>query len=257
MSNDVTGIKPGINGLAKFGTNKDNPFVNRGTSEVARAGGGGQFVSVKGKTGDIVSKDGIIPPGTTFAMDIWDAQSGWICWKNKKPVDKAMHFIRDNVSVDPAQLTDHGPYDGLDGWQQTIWVPMRDLEGGPLMLFTAANESSMRETWKLITSYGQQFGIKVDDAGNMMYPLVTIDVESFTSKFGKNWKPKFTINEWVSAAWLDALASKSHNDMDEDGGEPVQEELPPPPPKAAQKPAAVAPKPVGPGSYRARRENSA
>lgn len=238
MSTAMTEADATARGLAAF-AGDSNPFLD----DAQRVGAdGAAYVAFSGNTGKWTFKSQEIDVGTVWAFDIFNAERGWIAWKNNKPVEKLMMPIIDINASNPLptedQLTDH--WDGLppgkraketDGWREVVTVMVRDLDGGPMMELTLPGSPGYRPINRLIKEFGGKVRMNLDDQGQPKLPLVEIGSESFDGRGGKKYAPILKLVDWISQGELDGIEIVE--------AEAEAEVAPPPPPQPTKPPVSV------------------
>lgn len=209
-------------GLAAYTTN-DNPFTRRAREEGVQDG---IFLRLNGKTGEFITNNGDkIQPGTAMAFLLWDAKLAWQGFDradNNKPVKgPAVSLLSGAALPEP----DRARYPDVK-WNKVIMTLVRTLDGGPQMLLTSKADSSFREIWRLVKTYGEHMGRHLDDKGQNKVPIVEIDVNSKEIEVedetgpvlstGKRAKIKIMVHfesykivEWASLDELTAIAAES------------------------------------------------
>lgn len=219
----------------------------------------GKFLKFSGDTGDYKCGDEPVDPGTVFAVDVLGFSRGWVCWKNKKPIDRDMvPMFPHKPMTAQGDLTDHGPYakrpDGTDaeGWTEIVEGSWTDMATGESYKFGLSSKSGRKALVGLFKEFAQKIRMHVDDAGRPMIPLVEIDATSFPiAGGGKKFAPVFKMTgEWITREEYDSMSPSG----EEGAGDDVEEveEIPlEPAPKAAAKAPVKSAAPAGrSGNYK-------
>jgi hypothetical protein len=216
------------------------------------------------KEGRIIDreKDDVIDVGEVFIPHMMGIRHGWQCWKETKKVDEYVALVVDGKPF-PAEssLTDHGPYktypDGTtDGWSEYYELPLIvELDDGTADQYTLqlGSKSGINGIKSLLREYGGKYMKKIGEDGNLMFPVVEFDTNSFTvkdnPKVGTLYAPKFSIVDWANATevvkYFDGLQDDGSEDPDNYEGDGEQAALPAPeaaPAEEAPAPAAEKPK---------------
>lgn len=236
-------------GLAAY-TTSDNPFTRRAREEGVQDG---IFLRLNGKTGEFITNNGDkFAPGTVMAFLLWEARLAWQGFdraNNNKPVKGPSVPLLSGAPL-PAPDTAANPD---VKWNKVILTLVRTLDGGPQMLLTSKADTSFREIWRLVKTYGEHMGRHVDDKGCNKIPLVEINVNSKEIEVedenapllstGKKPKIKTTVHfesykivEWATHDELAAIAAESAQEAaaaeQQQQSEP-EKVIPPPPPSTS------------------------
>ena len=192
-------------------TGDTNPFLI-----AAGPGGGGFGAYVKFvKEGRIIDRENedVIKTGEVFIPHIMGMKHGYKCWVDGDLVDTYDALVIEEPKL-PAikSLTDHGPYtkyeDGTeDGWSEYVEIQfIIELENDEAEQYTLQcnSKSAINGARSLLRDYGNQYMKQIDDDGNVMFPVVEFDTNSFTLKNNKRagtlYAPNFKIVDWVSVS---------------------------------------------------------
>lgn len=170
-------------------------------------------------------------------VDPANFNEGWTCWKGSKAVGKKSWLIQDRaeLGVGIGALEDHGPYREGEGWK-----PM--LGCGILMFFTdmspddaveAEYETNAVSARGALSDLSKQILAKILADDPAYYPLVELGEEEFEAHGQWNYKPTFTVLQWLTQSQVvSAVADPSFiNDL-------LDEEAAPPPPPPTRRAAA-------------------
>lgn len=202
----------------------------------------GDILGFSGNTGQFTYKGTPIEYGTPFVFNMMEMKKGWICWKDKKPIDKSLVSVISRQPV-PAkeQLDDHGPYtrEG-DGWSEMMSVPVADMDGEyPQLDLGLSSRGGINALTRLASEFGSKVRMNLDDKMRPKLPVVELNAQSFEPKNvpGKKWAPVFTIVGWIGID--DMEAANRDREASAKESEPAQAAAPAPAP--APKPPAAAP----------------
>lgn len=151
-----------------------------------------------------------IAAGTEIALNIAEAEWGWIRWDDKKPVDRKMVLVASGQPMaarDELGHTDQSlwPTDEngnpQDPWQNTIEIPGRRLDGDTEEFVLAGSSRGFHgAVKKLFNAFGK--GMRTN-AGKV--PVITIGVGSYDHKtYGRTKFPILDLSSWKSADELPA-----------------------------------------------------
>lgn len=265
MSNDLV-MQAKSAGLVSM-TDMD-AFAGYGKELAAEYNVLGTFLTFSGNTGDYKAGDQPVDHGTQFVVDVLAFQRGWICWKNKKPIDRAMVPIFPPQPI-PSQSTlkDHGPYakrqDGSDaeGWSEIIEGTFSDPATGETYKFGLSSKSGIRSLGKLVSEFFTKARMFVDDQNRPKLPIVEISATSFPVAGGPNkFAPVLNIVGWMDRDEYERLAPEApteeaaEEEVYEEAAEEIVEEIPLAPAKTTvlkPRPAAPAAKPAAAPAQRA------
>ena len=174
-----------------------------GNASTALAGASKAFLACK--KGDWVfgADDTELAAGTKVAMDIMNAEWGWICWRDRKPEDRRMVAISSGQGIEPrSSLSDNDsamwPVDDFgnpqDPWQKTIEIPGRMLDGDKDEFCAAGSSRGWEGACKaLFAEFAEQAA-----ANEGKVPVVELTASSYQhGKYGRVKVPVMKLVEWM------------------------------------------------------------
>ncbi|MCK1671072.1 hypothetical protein [Bradyrhizobium sp. 150] len=195
-------------------------------AEYANSMGGSRIVGslLKFSKGDyLVGQNGdIMQEGTQLAVNMNELITGWIKWKDKKPVDTIMGKLFDpetRKSFQPPKRDALGDLDettwevdkdgnAQDPWQFTNYLLMKVPgldDQDALFTFAASGKGSLGAIGKLCDSYSKLRRMR--QPGEM--PVVKLGVGKYKhDEYGWIKFPTFTIVGWVKAGEFDAALAE-------------------------------------------------
>lgn len=172
--------------------------------------------------------DAEVARGTRVVVDIANMYHGWICWKDKKPVDARMGRVADYFII-PARDTlgdqDQSLWelnqDGKpsDPWNKTNQVVMKAEKGDQLYTYSTSSVGGFGALAKLSGEYGKRVRAKPNEL-----PIVELETDSYAHKDktrGRVKFPVFKVVGWVDRGALDtalgaeAAAAEAASEADE------------------------------------------
>jgi hypothetical protein len=153
-----------------------------------------------------------IKHGTRFALNMSEAQWGWLLWRDKKVDDRRMAAIasgqpipaRGSLGHDDKDLWDRGA-DGkpIDPWSKTIELPARELDGEQREVMMSGSSKGWEGCCKaLFKAFGE--GMR---ANSGKIPIVELSSGKYThSDYGIVKVPVLNIVDWKAPAELAAPA---------------------------------------------------
>lgn len=201
-------------------------------SNAASTGGGSsgvEYVAFSGKSGELTYGRDREPLDQTeeFLLDPLSAHLGWVCWVGSKPVARHEWLMHDKASaVRASDLEDKGPYTrAQDGWQPMVGFGFVSRETGTEYKFSTNSKSGRNAVGDLLREIGDRL-----KAGEPSVPLFRFGKEKFVAQGETNWKPKFSVIEWLEQGEASALLAGEElaDDEPEDEPEEVIEEAPKP-----------------------------
>lgn len=193
MGNAVA--KMGLKGMAapKGMTARE---LSEETREHANSGGGVQYVTFSGKTGELTfgqeKKD---LPDDRFVLAPGLTKKGWMCWKQNAVVGRHEWPLGDRASaIKEHELEDHGPYKRQqDGWVPTLIIQFVGTDGVQYQ-YTASTKSARNAVADLVTSAFDRVG----EGEEAAIPVFSFDKKKFLAQGDWNWKPDFIDVEWLT-----------------------------------------------------------
>jgi len=158
-----------------------------------------QILKFDGRSGVMVIRDGQkevrFPEGAKLAFDIFSSTQGHVCWNNGEVVgqyDKSFFELLPDI----ATMEDHGPYEDpeKDGWNTSYTLFLKDLKSNTQYKLQIGSISGRKQVDRLYQQIGD---LEALHDFTKQTPVVVIEAEPFTSKGNKNYKPVFTIVEWL------------------------------------------------------------
>lgn len=135
------------------------------------------------------------PVGTKVYLNIMESKKGYVCWKEKKAVDRIDCALFKPLPPE-SSLEDHGPYDEKerDGWKMFYTAFLKDVASGKQYQLQLSSPSATRAFGALIQEIIEQAPLH-----NLLTetPVIVLGVESFKSNGYKNYKPKLDLVEWA------------------------------------------------------------
>lgn len=216
MSNEVATQN---NSAAMATADAYDPYLAHG--EELGGNAGAAFLKYNGNDGGYTfgSDAEELATGSKVAIVAESFGRGWICWKDGDVAEEIIVPILTGLPPKKDELTDHGPYTKKDdGWIEQVVVRMKDLDTGIDLLYKPVSKGGKGALGRLMTSYGKQRKMNMDDSGNFLVPIAEIGERSFTPKDikTKKWAPSFEIVEWMSADELTDLFEGSSVDEEEE-----------------------------------------
>ncbi len=197
-----------------------------------------------GNTGEFEFKGQSLAHGTQIAVNCMEMRKGWICWKDKKIMERHSARILGREALPAkADLTDHGPYKGQDGWRSEVYLPVRFLDTGEQAMMSLSSKGGVNALMRLGTEWMAKARLNVDvKTGAPKVCIVEIGAQSFEPKDspGLKWAPTFKILEWVAADELSEVLSGYETESDVEEVQESKVEKPTTPaaaPPKATKPA--------------------
>lgn len=211
MSNEVATQN---NSAALATADAYDPYLTHG--EELGGNAGAAFLKYNGNDGGYTfgSDAEELVTGSKVAIVAESFGRGWICWKGGDVQEEIIVPILTGLPPKKDELTDHGPYAKGDGWIEQVVVRMKDLDTGIDLLYKPVSKGGKGALGRLMTSYGKQRKMNMDDNGNFLVPIAEIGERSFTPKDikTKKWAPSFEIVEWMSADELTDLFAGTQGD---------------------------------------------
>jgi hypothetical protein len=245
MSTSHATTNTSVNALAAYGA--VDPYA-AAASDIGATSGDVIYLRFDGNIGQF-SKGGIpVPLGTRLGVNPAETQRGWVCWKEKRPVDEILVRIVDGRPPLEPELPNHGPYappqpgqSQKDGWAEQVSVRAADLETGDTIVFKTSTKSAMIAIGNFLSSYSRQLR---DHQG--LFPVIELQARSFTSKATGHMKfaPEFRIVEWIAPEQLVAGYDESGYEEDPSASGAPEVEASRPEPAMAPATPPVRPAPV-------------
>lgn len=147
------------------------------------------------------------PSGTKVYLNIIESKKGYVCWKEKKAVDRFETSLFKPLPAE-SSLENHGPYNEQerDGWKMFYNAFLKDVETGKQYQLQLSSPSATRAFGALIQEIIEQAPLH-----NLLAetPVIVLGVESFKSNGYKNYKPKLDLVEWAKNPSAAAIAPPS------------------------------------------------
>lgn len=150
----------------------------------------------------------LVPTGARFALNMGEAQWGWLLWRDKKVDDRRMAAVASGTPI-PSRgelgHTDQAMWDrdkdgkAIDPWSKTIELPARELSGEQREI----NMSGSSKGWEgccktLFKAFSD--GMKLNTG---KVPVVELGVGRYNhSTYGTVKVPVLTIVDWKTPAEL-------------------------------------------------------
>lgn len=174
--------------------------------------GDSDYLNFSGKQGTylIGSKQEAVDPDELWVVNISSFEDGWICWKNGKPVATRLANISD-ANIPAPDMDEFGPFDGDgDGWFQAKAFVLRSVDTGQQGYFKINSISGVSVFADLQKSIAEKA-----ERGEAAWPVVCLDVEKFTAKGYKNFKPAFDIQGWLNDEQIESALGSEEVDINE------------------------------------------
>jgi hypothetical protein len=157
-----------------------------------------------------------VPNGTELAIDMMQAEWGWVRWKDNKPAERRMTLVASGAQVparDALGHLDEGLWDRdetgkpRDPWQKTIELHAREVSGEKREFLIAGSSRGFEGCCKqLFKTFGE--GMRAN-AGKV--PVVALGGDKYQhQKYGMVKVPALPLVAWRSLAELESKpAAKS------------------------------------------------
>lgn len=198
-----------MNALA---TVNESQLAAFGSAASALAGGGKPFLSCKKGDWYFGQEDKEIPAGARVAINMMEAEWGWLHWKDKEVVGRKMLTVASgNPIADRGELGDDDkdlwPRDDQnnpqDPWQKTIEIPGRFIDGDKEEFVVAGSSKGFEGACKaLFKAFGEHAR-----ANPGKVPVVELGVSKYNhKKYGITKVPVLDLVDWADPAALEAGA---------------------------------------------------
>lgn len=174
--------------------------------------GDSDYLNFSGKQGtySIGSKQEKVDPDEMWVVNIASFEDGWICWKGGRPVATRLANISD-ANVPAPDMDEFGPFEGDgDGWFQAKAFVLRSIDTeqqGYFKINSISGVSAFADLQKSIAEKAER--------GEAAWPVVCLDVEKFTAKGYKNFKPVFDIQGWLNDDQIETALGAEEIDINE------------------------------------------
>ena len=156
-----------------------------------------------------------IPLGTQLAVNMMQAEWGWVKWKDQKPVERRMVLIasgaqpanREELGANDKELWDLDDRgDPRDPWQKMIELPVRELKGEMRELVLSGGSRGHEGACKtLLSEFGK--GMR-QNAGKT--PIIELRGDKYVHpKFGITHVPLMPLVAWLDLSKPQVAAKKS------------------------------------------------
>lgn len=172
------------------------------------------YLSFSGKTGkySLGRDQQDIDPDMLYLVEPKTFISGWVCWKNSKPIDRIEWSVlrAKEQAVDIDDLEDHGPYreSAGEGWQQLLGFGLIGCDViHSQVKFSSTSKSGRNSIGDLMKEIGVRSAAKEPSL-----PLIYFSETTFESSGQTNYKPVLQVEAWVTrdsaAAYIDGSLSE-------------------------------------------------
>lgn len=187
-------------------TVNENQLAAFGSAASALSGSGKPFLSFKKGDWYFGQEQKEIPNGTRVAVDMMNAEWGWLHWIDSKVEERRMVLVASGQPIDGRSELgstdkDLWPRDKegnpQDPWQKTIEIPGRFLDGDRDELLLAGSSKGWEGACKaLFKEFGEQAR-----ANSGLTPVIAIDVSKYNHKvYGITKVPTVTLVDWIDAS---------------------------------------------------------
>jgi hypothetical protein len=172
-----------------------NAFANAG----AQLGGTALEILKLTKSGEwVAGADNTAVTERRFAADVKNARRGYVCFVDGQVVDEVWVPVATGKTVAKEDLPDQGPFEGNDGWVESVAIQLRSLESGADYIFKPTSHGGRAAVGGLLTAYGHRL-----ELGKSGVPIIEIGAGSYEHKrYGKVFKPIFRIVDWRAESEL-------------------------------------------------------
>ena len=194
---------------------------------------GSEFLNFSGKRGvyEFGKDKESVDSRERFVVNIASFEDGYICWKGGKPASTRLANIYTGIPVDEPSHDELGPFDkDGEGWFKAKAMVLRSVDEDDKQGYFKLNSKSGVAVFSDLQS---EVAARMK-AGLDPWPVVTLGVEKFTAQGQTNYKPKFTIEGWLSEKALVEFAQDPDADID-DFLDPDLDDEPEPEPKRRRK----------------------
>jgi hypothetical protein len=189
--------------MTSIATVTGNPWL-----VAASALSGGDKLILKHNKGDwlLGQEDEDVPQGTLIAVDMQNAEWGWLRWYDSKPADRRMHLISSGQAPEPRDALDHDDKElwerdpmtnePRDPWQKTIEIPARELSGERREVLLSGSSRGWEGACKALF---KQYGEGLAAGKGALTPIVKLGVSHYDHKnkaFGRIKVPVLELVEW-------------------------------------------------------------
>ena len=131
--------------------------------------------------------------GREFIPNIAAFEDGWVCWKGGRPVATRLSNMMDGGAPSP-DFDEFAPFDAGngEGWFAAKSMMLKDVGNGQQFYFKINSVSGVSAIAALIDMIADRAG-----RGEAAWPVITLDMEQFTAKGHKNFKPRFDVSGWL------------------------------------------------------------
>jgi len=175
---------------------------------------GSEFLNFSGKRGvyEFGKDKESVDSRERFVVNIASFEDGFICWKGGKPVSTRLANIYTGIPVDEPAHDELGPFDkDGEGWFKAKAMVLRSVDEDDKQGYFKLNSKSGVAVFSDLQS---EVAARMK-AGLDPWPVVTLGVEKFTAQGQTNYKPKFTIEGWLSEKALVEFAQDPDADIDD------------------------------------------
>jgi hypothetical protein len=155
-----------------------------------------------------------IKHGTELAVDIMNAEWGWVRWSNAKPAERRMVMVASGQVPAPRDSLGHSDermWDvdkegkARDPWQRTIELPVREVSGERREFTMAGSSKGFEGACKrLFKAFSE--GVRAN-AGKI--PVITLGADTYKHpNFGMVKVPDLKVTGWRVAEELEAKETK-------------------------------------------------
>ena len=192
-----SGNLPAIDAKAKAAA-----LAEAAADESTGGGEGFHYVTFSGKSGELVyGKDRKqLPQDEAFLLDPDTISRGWVCWKGGSVAGRHEWPATEHATkgVHASQLEDKGPYaKASDGWKSTLgfgFLSTEHAEGEAPEQYKFSNNSVSGKN--AISDLIDEIADRMR-SGEPFYPVFYFTREKFQAQGEWNWKPKFSVDEWL------------------------------------------------------------
>jgi hypothetical protein len=189
--------------------------LTEAADEATTGSGNVDYLSFSGKTGrySLGRNQEDIDPEQLYLVEPQTFISGWVCWKNSKPIDRIEWSVlkakEQAVAFD--DLEDHGPYrkNAGEGWQQVLGFDLLACDAIQSQVkFSSTSKSGRNSIGDLMKEIGLRAAAKEPSL-----PLINFSETTFESNGQTNYKPVLQVETWVTrdsaAAYLAGALSEN------------------------------------------------
>jgi hypothetical protein len=133
-----------------------------------------------------------VPEGARFAVDVQNAERGFVCYKDGCRVAEVSLPVASDRTISPEELPDHGPHDGMNGWSEYASAQVRSIDTGDEALFKPTSQGGRAAIGALLRAYGIRL-----DHGKTGFPIVELRVISYKHRlYGLVYEPRLHVVDW-------------------------------------------------------------